>query len=207
MHLPRLLRASQFRVAATALDKSQTGSGGSPSWGLDGQERPPPQPTAVTSVSAPAQPAYIPQLPLGTPSEEALLAPQPQTLTQQQPSPQQQPSAPNPRKRKAADTAPTLGMPSASLSGYAPSGGYAAQPGEQPADVPTQGSTPKKSRTNTPWSPAEEQRLKIMRDAGNSWSEIAKVRTAREHEWHVADMDCLQDISKPYRRKREKALV
>ena len=34
---------------------------------------------------------------------------------------------------------------------------------------------PKKSRTNTPWTPAEEQRLKTMRDAGNSWSEIAKV--------------------------------
>lgn len=35
----------------------------------------------------------------------------------------------------------------------------------------------KKSRTNTPWTPAEEQRLKIMRDAGNSWAEIAKVNS------------------------------
>lgn len=33
---------------------------------------------------------------------------------------------------------------------------------------------PKKTRTNTPWTPEEEQRLKRMRDAGNSWSEIAK---------------------------------
>jgi Myb-like DNA-binding domain len=32
----------------------------------------------------------------------------------------------------------------------------------------------KKGRTNTPWSPAEEQRLKQMRDQGKSWSEIAK---------------------------------
>ncbi|CZT13911.1 uncharacterized protein RAG0_17443 [Rhynchosporium agropyri] len=32
----------------------------------------------------------------------------------------------------------------------------------------------KKSRTNTPWTPAEEQRLKTMKDAGNSWAEIAK---------------------------------
>ncbi|KAJ4322268.1 hypothetical protein N0V94_002498 [Neodidymelliopsis sp. IMI 364377] len=32
----------------------------------------------------------------------------------------------------------------------------------------------KKSRTNTPWTPAEELRLKQMRDTGNSWSEIAK---------------------------------
>ena len=34
----------------------------------------------------------------------------------------------------------------------------------------------KKGRTNTPWTAEEEQRLKAMRDAGNTWSEIAKVR-------------------------------
>ncbi|KAK3402557.1 hypothetical protein B0T20DRAFT_2420 [Sordaria brevicollis] len=33
----------------------------------------------------------------------------------------------------------------------------------------------KKSRTNTPWTAAEEHRLKQMRGAGNSWAEIAKV--------------------------------
>ncbi|KAF2404441.1 hypothetical protein EJ06DRAFT_470037 [Trichodelitschia bisporula] len=32
----------------------------------------------------------------------------------------------------------------------------------------------KKGRTNTPWTPQEEQRLKVMRDQGKSWSEIAK---------------------------------
>ncbi|KAF8437725.1 hypothetical protein BGX38DRAFT_1050115, partial [Terfezia claveryi] len=37
----------------------------------------------------------------------------------------------------------------------------------------------KKSRTNTPWTPQEEQRLKAMRDAGNSWSEIAKTFPTR----------------------------
>ncbi|KAI9650790.1 hypothetical protein NHQ30_000821 [Ciborinia camelliae] len=37
----------------------------------------------------------------------------------------------------------------------------------------------KKSRTNTPWTPAEEQRLKNMRDAGNSWADIAKTFPAR----------------------------
>lgn len=36
--------------------------------------------------------------------------------------------------------------------------------------------TAKKIRTNIPWTPSEEQRLKIMRDAGNSWAEISKVR-------------------------------
>ncbi|KAK5090188.1 hypothetical protein LTR05_000358 [Lithohypha guttulata] len=30
------------------------------------------------------------------------------------------------------------------------------------------------TRTNTPWTAVEEQRLKHMRDAGNTWSEIAK---------------------------------
>ncbi|KAI4150142.1 MAG: hypothetical protein L6R39_002337 [Caloplaca ligustica] len=68
------------------------------------------------------------------------------------------------------------GMPSASISTYIPPAGYATQPqeSEQAVDAPAQSSPPKKSRTNTPWSPAEEQRLKTMRDAGNSWSEIAK---------------------------------
>ncbi|KAK0704439.1 hypothetical protein B0H67DRAFT_498891, partial [Lasiosphaeris hirsuta] len=37
----------------------------------------------------------------------------------------------------------------------------------------------KKSRTNTPWTPAEEHRLKAMRDAGNSWAEIAKTFPTR----------------------------
>lgn len=37
----------------------------------------------------------------------------------------------------------------------------------------------KRPRTNTPWTPAEEQRLKTMRDAGNSWSEIAKTFPTR----------------------------
>jgi len=46
----------------------------------------------------------------------------------------------------------------------------------QAADVDTSAPEPKlkKSRTNTPWTPAEELRLKQMRDTGNSWSEIAK---------------------------------
>lgn len=56
--------------------------------------------------------------------------------------------------------------------------------------------TTKKGRTNTPWTPAEEQRLKQMRDAGNSWSEIAKTFPARtegsvkKHWYKVGDEDC-----------------
>ncbi|KUJ12571.1 uncharacterized protein LY89DRAFT_592990 [Mollisia scopiformis] len=37
----------------------------------------------------------------------------------------------------------------------------------------------KKSRTNTPWTPAEEQRLRTMRDVGHSWADIAKTFPSR----------------------------
>lgn len=47
---------------------------------------------------------------------------------------------------------------------------------DDPSIGSTVESTPKKKgRTNTPWTAEEEQRLKTMRDAGRSWSEIAKV--------------------------------
>jgi hypothetical protein len=38
---------------------------------------------------------------------------------------------------------------------------------------------PKKSRTNTPWTPEEEHRLKDMRDDGKTWAEIAKAFPSR----------------------------
>ncbi|KAE8442530.1 hypothetical protein EG329_003245 [Mollisiaceae sp. DMI_Dod_QoI] len=44
----------------------------------------------------------------------------------------------------------------------------------------------KKSRINTPWAPAEEQRLKHMRDAGNSWTAISKVALKRSAETNKA---------------------
>lgn len=55
----------------------------------------------------------------------------------------------------------------------------------------------KKSRTNTPWTPEEEQRLKKMRDTGNSWSEIAKTfpnRTegsVKKHWYKVCAGSCI----------------
>jgi hypothetical protein len=68
---------------------------------------------------------------------------------------------------------------------------------------------PKKSRTNTPWTPAEELRLKNMRDAGNSWAEIAKVRLPRPQAGLAdgQDWDYEIVIPNPNRRQREEALV
>jgi len=83
--------------------------------------------------------------------------------------------SPASRKRKSASLAQLQDPMATSSSSTEPpaSRASAAQSGE--AD---RGGLPepkaKKSRTNTPWTPAEELRLKQMRDSGNSWSEIAK---------------------------------
>jgi len=57
-----------------------------------------------------------------------------------------------------------------------PASGARTEPGV-PAAQQAETASPaqnKKGRTNTPWTPGEELRLKGMRDAGKSWSEIAK---------------------------------
>ena len=58
-------------------------------------------------------------------------------------------------------------------------------------------SAPKKSRTNTPWTPAEEQRLKMMRDAQNSWGEIAKVRSHACSGEEDPLIDCRRSPTEP----------
>ncbi|EAT83063.2 hypothetical protein SNOG_09798 [Parastagonospora nodorum SN15] len=112
------------------------------------------------------------------PSAAMSLQPAPSVTTAGQES---QSSAPPPppltptanRKRKSV----TLNQPPEGMSSSA--GGadaHATSAAPPAADVDTAAQEPKlkKSRTNTPWTPAEELRLKQMRDAGNSWSEIAK---------------------------------
>lgn len=59
--------------------------------------------------------------------------------------------------------------------------------------VEAQSSGKKKGRTNTPWSPAEEQKLKNMRDVGNSWSEIAKVGFLNQMVYHHLDAELLTE--------------
>jgi len=82
----------------------------------------------------------------------------------------------NPRKRKSVTQAQHLEdmTNNASAPATQQTGAQAEPSGGADADAPAQEPKVKKSRTNTPWTPAEEQRLKQMRDAGNSWSEIAK---------------------------------
>ncbi|KAL4921048.1 hypothetical protein BDW62DRAFT_208748 [Aspergillus aurantiobrunneus] len=76
------------------------------------------------------------------------------------PMPPSQNPGSNPRKRRPSDPqGSTVTM--------------STTPGDEAVAAPE--ATPrKKGRTNTPWTAEEEQRLKTMRDAGSSWSEIAK---------------------------------
>jgi hypothetical protein len=85
-----------------------------------------------------------------------------------------QPTSPgNSRKRKSVSLAQDQMVNAATPAGATSAGTTAAQSAS--AEAPAPEPKAKKSRTNTPWTPAEELRLKQMRDAGNSWSEIAKV--------------------------------
>jgi hypothetical protein len=114
------------------------------------------------------------------PPSRSLAQQQPATLsgstpTQGLPAPAQptQPLQPsNPRKRRPSPeqtTTSAMAAPPTTVS----AGGVAVHPATGTAASET---TPKKKgRTNTPWTAEEEQRLKAMRDAGKSWSEIAKV--------------------------------
>merc|ERR1711939_1002355 len=72
-----------------------------------------------------------------------------------------------------ASAFPTHGLPTGGAPGDVEFGG----PGPSQAQLPSP--VAKKGRTNTPWTPAEEQRLKAPREAGSSWSEIAKTFPAR----------------------------
>lgn len=119
-----------------------------------------------------------PTVPYSAPPELPSLQPAVSfTTANQEAHPGAQPPLPSPTSRKRKSV--TLGqsqdqMASTSDSAEAQASSAALPPA---ADVDaTQEPKTKKSRTNTPWTPAEELRLKQMRDAGNSWSEIAKVR-------------------------------
>ena len=89
-------------------------------------------------------------------------------------APQPQAGSPPSRKRKAPGAGTMTGSLSSPMVGLGGPAGVGDQ-GEAFLGTSAPAPAPKKSRTNTPWTPAEEQRLKVMRDAGSSWGEIAKV--------------------------------
>ncbi|KAF7162120.1 hypothetical protein CNMCM5623_007565 [Aspergillus felis] len=104
----------------------------------------------------------------------------PQLLTQQQinpfqrvpayegiPIPPAQVAPQNSRKRRGSPQS------SATATMAAPVTSASADATQNPQSAP-EAAPKKKGRTNTPWTAEEEQRLKTMRDAGRSWSEIAK---------------------------------
>ncbi|KAJ5095792.1 hypothetical protein NUU61_005148 [Penicillium alfredii] len=93
------------------------------------------------------------------------------------------PTAPIPPPQPATASrkrppSPATGSSTMMAAPMTPAGGaIEGDPGAIPGAVE---STPKKKgRTNTPWTAEEEQRLKTMRDAGRSWSEIAKTFPTR----------------------------
>ncbi|KAE9374104.1 hypothetical protein N431DRAFT_556511 [Stipitochalara longipes BDJ] len=77
----------------------------------------------------------------------------------------------NPRKKRTGTYASNL----KTVSG-APS---ALEFSDNQNSMSAMGPPAKKSRTNTPWTPSEEQRLKTMREAGSTWAEIAKTFPSR----------------------------
>ncbi|KAF6233208.1 hypothetical protein HO173_008497 [Letharia columbiana] len=141
--------------------------------------RPQPPTTAPPMIQAQQPQSYFTPNPYGPhPTQlqqpfQPPPGPPPQQLLAPQPQPPPQASSPPSRKRKAPGSAPLAAMPpmpSTSLGEPNDGGQQVEEANEASSSMPP----PKKSRTNTPWTPAEEQRLKIMRDAGNSWGEIAK---------------------------------
>lgn len=87
---------------------------------------------------------------------------------------QQPVTSPTNRKRKSVTLNNSQELMASSAAGAEVQANNAPPPQAADADAGAQEPKVKKSRTNTPWTPAEELRLKQMRDAGNSWSEIAK---------------------------------
>ncbi|KIW40571.1 uncharacterized protein PV06_07756 [Exophiala oligosperma] len=125
------------------------------------------QTLATTSPNTANKDVPAPQTPLAPkPNSEPLLMPA------------TDPS--NPRKRGRASPSPKLNtLPPA--TGFIPESPSTTPsvPGVSINALLSDESGKKRGRTNTPWTPQEEQRLKQMRDAGHSWSEIAKAFPAR----------------------------
>ncbi|KAL2752360.1 hypothetical protein ACRALDRAFT_2037176 [Sodiomyces alcalophilus JCM 7366] len=172
-------------------DQRQFQYGGPPQASPTGQQQHP------QHHSAPVQPNMnVPQQApqqQPTPQQAPTPAPAPATGRRKRPAPSAAPQA----TTGAQTGPPTAQGPAGAQTGAptaqgAPAQGQTQAPGQVQGQAPGQAAPtadansatpqpppPKKTRTNTPWTPAEELRLKHMRDAGNSWAEIAKTFPTR----------------------------
>jgi hypothetical protein len=146
-----------------------------------------PQPNAAAQQHHPTPvqpPMNVPQPPNAPPTQQQASTPTPATggRRQKRPAP-----APSPA---AASAAPSV--PATPATAPAPQTAATSTPAQAAAEdanaTPSNPPPAKKSRTNTPWTPAEELRLKQMRDAGNSWAEIAKVCEYYGRTWMSAQL-------------------
>jgi hypothetical protein len=174
--------------------------------------QPPPGHQHPTPVQPPMN---VSQAPSASPAQQQTPTPTPAVPARQRkrPAPQSQPGA-----APATPTVPTTPA-TQSATPQAATATTPAQPAGDEANTPLVNPPPaKKSRTNTPWTPAEELRLKQMRDAGSSWAEIAKVCSllvANHFQSRSCDAVCERlltrwpfvDFPNPYRGQREETLV
>ena len=145
--------------------------------------------------------------PFGFPQQPQYRPPLQTQALPQLPPPQQSSASPvNSRKRRASDLelpgssgshGSSFGHPQGLMSGGTELGSVL---GPSQTELPSP--IAKKGRTNTPWTPAEEQRLKTLRDAGRSWNEIAKTFPMRtegsvKKHWYKVRMtrDLLSSLS------------
>ncbi|KAF2124357.1 hypothetical protein P153DRAFT_130438 [Dothidotthia symphoricarpi CBS 119687] len=120
------------------------------------------------SQQQPSQYTAVPELPSLQPATPTT------TARQESPTAMSQPVTANRNKRKSMHPSQPQEQ-AASSAGSAEAQATSAKASQvAEVDPPASEQKTKKSRTNTPWTAAEELRLKQMRDAGNSWSEIAK---------------------------------
>ncbi|ROT38096.1 hypothetical protein SODALDRAFT_340356 [Sodiomyces alkalinus F11] len=164
-------------------DQRQFQYGGPPQPSPTGQQQhqqhhsTPVQPNMNVPQQAPQQQAPPQQgsAPAATPASGRRKRPAPSNAT-----PTGTSAPPGPPAPPAPAIAPTIASAAPATPAQAQSQAQAqAAPTEDGNSATPQPPPAKKTRTNTPWTPAEEQRLKQMRDAGNSWAEIAKTFPTR----------------------------
>ena len=140
-----------------------------------------------------------------------------------QATPTQTPAQPGRQRKRPAPSAgppPPTGPPAPATpvqpQSQVPAPGSAPPPvvaqgtpaaGDDAIATPSSAPPAKKSRTNTPWTPQEELRLKQMRDAGNSWAEIAKVGFVLQQDGPDKELTAFLDIPEPDGGIGEEALV